>query len=620
MLIFPTISLLSENYLRLFSLDESRVYFEDYEIHSLSDIGELGRKNIWVFTPERFLSYIDKSEDQAFDFVFIDEIYKIDNEYIIDKETTGENERDTAYRIALEYSCRKSKDILLAGPYLEFSNGGKESNQSFGNFVSDKHFEILDYNSIEIVGKTVTDIKSRLEYEIDGINIEVGSNGVYKKVANIINALTTTDNRTILYYKTKAGTEKYAKELIPLLSLNSQGKKNESKNGLFNMFITHLEKEFGEDWIVVRALKSKIGIHHGLVPKYIQKQIIELFNLGELLILISTTTITEGVNTAAKNIIVCSHKKGIKNLKHFDAKNIAGRAGRFSYHYRGRVVVINNDFKKILEDENEQLKHKNFDEDAPKNDIDYQITDDKYLKQKEILDRESIEIEIQRRGISSDIINQFKVVSKRDKLLIYDKIKKMTSTELSGIGNLIIKVNSVMKIDWDGFQIILNTIRPIIRDEKLGKLIDRKCKNTDGTESCNSIITAKTHYYLKGGFKGLLDYTLKKETKDSAIRNTAEMVYNIFKYQLNKYLGVFDLMYKCVMSQKQNKDFDDVIGITKLSKKLEYNALNENARIISDFGVPFKLIEFYDDENNINKKQFDNYEHYIDEKIVSLLK
>ncbi len=47
-----------------------------------------------------------------------DEIYKIDNEFIIDKETTGENERDIAYRVALSYACKKSNDMLLAGPYM----------------------------------------------------------------------------------------------------------------------------------------------------------------------------------------------------------------------------------------------------------------------------------------------------------------------------------------------------------------------------------------------------------------------------------------------------------------------------------------------------------------------
>lgn len=113
-LLFPTISLLSENFENI--LQNSN--YNEYKLHTLSEDATLEDKNIWIFTPERFLSFIDKNPNMHFDFIFIDEIYKIDNEFIIDKETTGENERDIAYRIALEFAYRKTRDILLAGPYM----------------------------------------------------------------------------------------------------------------------------------------------------------------------------------------------------------------------------------------------------------------------------------------------------------------------------------------------------------------------------------------------------------------------------------------------------------------------------------------------------------------------
>ena len=55
--------------------------------------------------------------------------------------------------------------------------------------------------------------------------------------------------------------------------------------------------------------------------KYIQQEIISLFNQNILKILICTTTITEGVNTTAKNVIVLSGKKGTKDLKKEGNKN-----------------------------------------------------------------------------------------------------------------------------------------------------------------------------------------------------------------------------------------------------------------------------------------------------------
>ncbi|MDU1097236.1 MAG: DEAD/DEAH box helicase family protein, partial [Streptococcus mitis] len=49
LLIFPTISLLSENYLKL----QNDEFFSTYKIHTLSEISEeeLGEKNIFIYTP-----------------------------------------------------------------------------------------------------------------------------------------------------------------------------------------------------------------------------------------------------------------------------------------------------------------------------------------------------------------------------------------------------------------------------------------------------------------------------------------------------------------------------------------------------------------------------------------
>ena len=40
----------------------------------------------------------------------------------------------------------------------------------------------------------------------------------------------------------------------------------------YEMFLDHLGHTFGNDWIVLEALKGRIGIHHSLIPKYIQKE------------------------------------------------------------------------------------------------------------------------------------------------------------------------------------------------------------------------------------------------------------------------------------------------------------------------------------------------------------
>ena len=53
---------------------------------------------------------------------------------------------------------------------------------------------------------------------------------------------------------------------------------------------------------------------------------------------------------------------------------------------------------------------------------------------------------------------------------------------------------------------------------------------------------------------------------------------------------------------------------------LEYNALSDKARLVSDYGAPFNVIKSYEDNINNSREYFDNYELYIKSKIYSLLK
>ena len=85
---------------------------------------------------------------------------------------------------------------------------------SFANFVKDNNFTVINYNNIEIVNKTITDIKGKREYEVDGIRIELNENSKYSKVCDIAVRLTNPKENTIIYNNYKSGTERYAKEII----------------------------------------------------------------------------------------------------------------------------------------------------------------------------------------------------------------------------------------------------------------------------------------------------------------------------------------------------------------------------------------------------------------------
>ena len=108
------------------------------------------------------------------------------------------------------------------------------------------------------------------------------------------------------------------------------------------------------------------------------------------------------------------------------------------------------------------------------------------------------------------------------------------------------------------------------------------------------------------------------KTKDAAIRTGADFVYNVFKYHLVKYLGLFDAFYRYRVSILEKVDIESVSGLGLLLQKLEYNALSPKARKVSDFGVPFKLIDCYDSQTEYDKDQFDPYEKRVDEQVSRL--
>ena len=95
------------------------------------------------------------------------------------------------------------------------------------------------------------------------------------------------------------------------------------------------------DWTVARALRHGIGIHHARLPRSLGHHMVRLFNEGRLPYLLVTSTLIEGVNTTARNVIVLDNKIATKKYDYFTFSNISGRSGRMNRHFIGRVVVFN---------------------------------------------------------------------------------------------------------------------------------------------------------------------------------------------------------------------------------------------------------------------------------------
>jgi hypothetical protein len=101
-----------------------------------------------------------------------------------------------------------------------------------------------------------------------------------------------------------------------------------------------LAKEFHPDWSFASALRAGVGIHHGHVPRSLAQMVLRKFNDGSLKYLVCTSTLIEGVNTCAKNIILYDNAIGKRQLDLFTFNNIKGRSGRMFQHLIGRVFLF----------------------------------------------------------------------------------------------------------------------------------------------------------------------------------------------------------------------------------------------------------------------------------------
>lgn len=606
LLMFPSIALLSENLEKIYSRPEYAWVKEEYKIHTITSIEEIGEKNIFLYTPERYLSFLDVSQfkNLPIDFVFVDEVYKLDNEYIVDEEVK-ENERDVAYRLALYYSLLNSQtDCLLAGPFIKFSQPtDADYNRSFGRFLEKYSIELLDYNNYEIVNK------GREKVTIRG--------GKTRTYLNFLREKSEAKENVIVYCSRKSDVERYAKAVMT----NADFPEIEIR--AFEDFYQHVIHIFegGEEWIVAKALRKGIGIHHGLVPKYIQKEIINLFNAGHLKVLISTTTITEGVNTTAKNVLITYYKKGRNELKVFDAKNIEGRAGRFLEHYKGNVYYMDSEYEDIRESKGESIKHKYYDEHAQKQEVDLFYIERQYLNEEDIRRKQEMEaLQIQEQ-IPYEILSQYKVISNRDKIMMYQSICRLSALELSYIEELIRYYQYRKNIVYRGFEVIVNLLQPFVRHSDLKSMMKN---NPQNQQESYSPLTRKVYAYFQNGLTASINYykNQPKTTVDQAVKKATYFVYNILRYQVVKYFGAFNVMYKYYKARRSGVAFEQVTGIDAMLIRMEYNANTQKGRIASDYGVPNKVLKYYEsaeEDRDTIKKSFDNYERTLFEKIDSFI-
>ncbi len=290
------------------------------------------KSNIFVFTQER-LHWFLIEHDKNIDVLIIDEAHKIED-----------GNRGILLQSKIEQVIKSNPKIKVyfSSPYT--SNPELLSNNVSLNCRKDTietDFVAVNQNLIYVnqVPRKTDEWNLLLqyhakEYNLGTIKLKDRATSELKKMVLIAESVTKTDGGTVIYCNGAAQAEK-----ISLLLFNHLNDIEENDNT--RELIKLVKKTIHKDYQLAKVLKKGIAFHYGNMPLLIRQEIEKLFKNGDIAYLICTSTLLEGVNLPAKNIIIRKPTRGVnKPLNSSDFWNLAGRAGRWGKEFSGNIICI----------------------------------------------------------------------------------------------------------------------------------------------------------------------------------------------------------------------------------------------------------------------------------------
>ena len=296
-IIVPTIALMDETRRRMF-----KKFSGIYNIITAADMS-IAEKNIFIFPQEWAFGYLNKIEE--IDLLVVDEFYKASAKH--------DKERSPALVKAILKLGKKAKQKYYLAPNI------KSMQESV--FTKGMAFvELLDFNTVFLE-------KHELYKEIGGDE--------QKKSDALLSILENSDGRSLIYAGVYAQIDKVANLII--------ANKKVVDRPAVNHFAGWLAENYDPNWKLTHLVRRGFGVHNGKMHRALSQLQVKLFELelGQGFDgIISTSSIIEGVNTSAKNVIIWRSKIGRNNLKNFTYKNIIGRGGRMFRYFVGNIYLL----------------------------------------------------------------------------------------------------------------------------------------------------------------------------------------------------------------------------------------------------------------------------------------
>lgn len=295
-IIVPTIALMDETRRRLY-----KKFSDRYKIITTTDTA-LADKNILIFPQERALAYLE--DLKSLDLLVVDEFYKASEE--LDKE------RSSSLVRALIGLGKIAKQKYFLAPNVK--------NLKENPFTKGLRFiQLLNFNTVYL--------------QKHELYKELVKGDESQKSDTLIKILHETDGKTLIYAGTHSNVDTVSNLLNTKLEIEN--------NKLLSSFSKWLAENYSANWSLTSLVQRKTGIHTGRLHRSLGQIQIKLFEEPNGLVnIISTSSIIEGVNTSAQNVVLWRNKIDRSNLTDFTYRNIIGRGGRMFQHFVGQIYLL----------------------------------------------------------------------------------------------------------------------------------------------------------------------------------------------------------------------------------------------------------------------------------------
>lgn len=539
----PTLALLDETRKKLYK------YKDTYKliVRTSQEPSKL-KSNIFLFTAERVCEY---AHFENVDFLVIDEFYKLSGSRDDERSSTLNN---AFYKMLNRYRPQ----FYLLGPNIDRISDGFD--QMYGAVFYKSNYSLVDSNVINVYSEDSKEPTKEKE----------------KRLFDLL--LSLSDQQTIIYCSSPDRVRSLSKKFYDYLQTNSI-----NIDLALLPVVEWIEENISKRWSVINILNNGIGIHDAALPKHISTSIIEYFNDNKLKYLFCTSTIIEGVNTSAKNIVYFDAKKG-RNIPidYFDYSNIKGRAGRMMVHYTGNIYNFNIPPQK----EDIIVDIPFFQQNPIKDEVLIQL-EDKNVKDKESIQYKDITSinEIERKVIAKNGVSvkgQLKILAQ----LRADIDAKQQLICWSGTKPKRVMLEYILTLAWSNLlsetestNVLLpqlihlthsygaweNTISTLINDHLKFQIDKYKTKN-----NCSEVEN---------------DQLVKFE--DRSIKYILQVVRHWFQYKIPKWLSTVSSLQQIVCNEKGLMPGD----YSHFASILENDFIPEHLVLLSEYGVPHSAIK-----------------------------